>query len=68
MAGKLGEGGGPGTRVGIFSPAHPAVLGEAEMLKVGASDAGHQRMSVQAGPGAPLEVPEPGRRQCLRPA
>ena len=57
-AGRLGEGGGPGIRVGIFPPAHPTVLGEAEVLQVGAGDAGHQRMSVQTGPGPPLEVSE----------
>jgi hypothetical protein len=63
--GRLGEGGGPGIRVGIFSPARPAVLGEAEVLQISAGDAGHQRMSVQTGPRSALEVPETGQRQCL---
>jgi hypothetical protein len=55
---RLDEGGGPGTWFGVFTPIHPAMLGEAEMLQVGAGNAGHQRMSVQARPGPPLEVPE----------
>jgi hypothetical protein len=59
IAGKLGDGGGPGTRRGIFPRPRPAaVLGEAEVLEVGEGDAGHERVPVQAGPRAPLEVAE----------
>lgn len=57
-AGRLGEGGGPGIGVRIFPPPHPAVCGEVEVLQVSTGDAAHQRMSVQAGPGPPFEVPE----------
>src|SRR3712207_8837542 len=58
-AGRLGDGGGPGTRRGIFPRPRPAaVLGEAEVLEVGEGDAGHERVPVQAGPGAPLEAAE----------
>jgi hypothetical protein len=35
------------------------VRGEAEMLQIGTSDAAHQRVSVQSGPGPSLEVPQP---------
>ena len=35
-----------------------AVLGEAEVLQVGVSDAGHQRVSVQSRPRAAFEVTE----------
>lgn len=55
-AGRLGEGGGPGTRDGIFPPPRPTVLGEAKMLQVGEGDAGHQRVPVQPRPGTALEV------------
>ena len=59
IAGKLGDGGGPGTRPGIFPRPRPtAMLGEAEVLQVSESHAGHQRVAVQAGPRAPLEVAE----------
>ena len=57
-AGRLGDGGGPGRRVVIFSPLPPTMLGEAQMLQVGASDARHQCVSMQPGPGASLEVIE----------
>jgi hypothetical protein len=57
-AGRLGEGGGPGSGVRIFPPPHPAVRGKAEVLQVGTGDAAHQRVSVQAGPGPSLEVSE----------
>ena len=57
-AGRLGDGGGPGTRRGIFPRPRPALPGEAEVLQVSEGDAGHQRVPVQAGPGAALEVPE----------
>ena len=60
-AGRLGDGGGPGTRRGIFPrprPAAAAVLGEAEVLEVREGGAGHERMAVQPRPRAPLEVAE----------
>src|SRR3712207_4496994 len=58
-AGRLGDGGGPGTRRGIFPrPRRAALPGEAEVLQVGEGDAAHQRVPVQPGPGAPLEVAE----------
>ena len=57
-AGRLGDGGGPGRRVGIFPPPRPTVLGEAQVLQVGAGDARHQRVSMQPGPGASLEMVE----------
>src|SRR3712207_368460 len=58
-AGRLGDGGGRGTRPGIFPRPRPAaVLGEAEALQPGEGDAGHQRVPVQPGPGAAFEVPE----------
>lgn len=34
------------------------VLGEAQVLEIGVGDAGHQRVPVQPGPGAALEVVE----------
>src|SRR3712207_933659 len=55
-AGRLGDGGGPGTRRGIFPRPRRALPGGAEVLQVGEGDAGHQRVPVRAGPGAPLEV------------
>jgi len=57
-ADRLGDGGGPGRRVVIFPPPRPTMLGEAQVLQVGAGDARHQRVSVQPGPGASLEVIE----------
>jgi hypothetical protein len=57
-AGRLGCGGGPGRRVLVFFPPRPIMLGEAQMLQKGVSDAAHQCMPVQSGPGAALEVPE----------
>lgn len=57
-AGRLGDGGGPGIRRGIFPRPRRALPGEAKVLQVGESHAGHQRVPVQAGPGSPLEVPE----------
>src|SRR3712207_6737402 len=56
MAGRLGDGGGPGMRRGIFPRPRRALAGEAEVLQVSEGDAGHQRVPVQPGPGAPLEV------------
>ena len=58
-AGRLGDGGGPGTRRGIFPRPRPALPGEAEVLQVSEGHAGHQRVPVQAGPGPALEVAEP---------
>jgi hypothetical protein len=34
------------------------MLGEAAVLEIGEGDAGHQRVSVQPRPGAPLEMVE----------
>ena len=42
-AGRLGDGGGLGRRVVIFSPPRPMMFGEAEVLQVSAGDA---RLSV----------------------
>ena len=52
MAGKLGCGGGPPT---LFFPSR---CFEATGLEKGVGDHRHQRMSVQAGPGATFEVVE----------
>jgi hypothetical protein len=50
-AGRLGDGGGPGTRRGIFPRPRPAaVLGEAEVLQRGQGDHHHQRVVVQPMP------------------
>lgn len=57
-AGRLGDGGGPGTRGGIFPRLRPAMRGEAEMLQSGEGDAGHQGVPVQPSPGSALEVAE----------
>ena len=57
-AGRLGDGGGPGRRVVIFSPPRPTMLGEAQVLQVGAGDARHQRVSMQPSPGPSLEMVE----------
>src|SRR5215213_5891580 len=54
--GRLGDGGGPGTRRGIFPRPRWALPGEAEVLQPSESHAGHQRVAVQAGPGPALEV------------
>src|SRR5437763_14103666 len=53
-AGRVGRGGGPpGESASLFSPRpEPQVLEERER------DHGHQRVPVQAGPGAALEVVE----------
>src|SRR5689334_25086285 len=48
-AGRVGWGGGPGEPASLFSPRpEPQVLEERER------DHGHQRVPVQAGPGAAL--------------
>jgi hypothetical protein len=57
-AGRLGDGGGPGTRRGIFPRPRRALPGEALVLQVGEGHAGHQGVPVQAGPGPALEVAE----------
>jgi hypothetical protein len=49
-AGRLGEGGGPGTSGLIFPRPRSTKLGEAQVLQVGERDAAHQRMPVQSGP------------------
>ena len=53
-------------RGGIFPPARPAVLSEAKVLQEGEGNAGHQRMSVQFRPRAPLEVTQPQGRTGSR--
>src|SRR3712207_6376314 len=57
-AGRLGVGGGPGTRRGFFPRPRPALPGEAEVLQVSEGDARHQRVPVQPRPRAPLELAE----------
>src|SRR3954453_19704277 len=57
-AGRLGDGGGPGTRRGIFPRPRRMMLGEAAVLEVGEGDEGHQGGRVQPRPGAPLEMVE----------
>lgn len=42
-AGRLGDGGGPGTWGRIFPRPRPTVLGEAQVLQKGVGDAAHQR-------------------------
>lgn len=55
-AGRLRDGGGPGISALVFS--HSIGLGEAQVLEVGAGHARPQRVAVQPGPGAALEVVE----------
>src|SRR3954463_6849831 len=55
ISGSEGCGGGPAGST--FSPP-PRSL-QAPVLQIGKSDAGHQRVPVQAGPGPALEVAEP---------
>src|SRR4051812_32174947 len=57
-AGRVGDGGGPGTRRDIFPRPRRALPSKAKVLQVGAGHAGHQRVPVQAGPGPALEVVE----------
>ena len=57
-AGRLGDGGGPGTWRGIFPRPRRALPGEAQVLQVREGHAGHQGVPVQAGPGPALEVAE----------
>ena len=55
ISGSEGCGGGPAGST--FSP--PTRSLQAPVLQIGKSDAGHQRVPVQAGPGPALEVAEP---------
>ncbi len=55
-AGRLGCGGGLPAESGLRLFPPPADGLEAQVLQVREGDAGHQRVPVQAGPGAPLEV------------
>src|SRR3954470_8970344 len=55
-AGRLGDGGGPGTRRDIFPRPRRALPGEAEVMQVGESHAGNQRVPVQAGNRPALKV------------
>jgi hypothetical protein len=55
-AGRLRDGGGPGTRGAIFHRPRRARLGKAKVLQIGKRDAGHQCVSVQPRPRASLEV------------
>jgi hypothetical protein len=57
-AGRLGDGGGPGRPASFFPPTRRSGLGQAQVLQVGAGDARHQRVPLQPGPGAALEVVE----------
>jgi hypothetical protein len=58
MAGKLGDGGGPGRPGTLFPPIRLVGPSKAQMLQVGAGDARHQRVPMQTGPGAAFEVVE----------
>ena len=53
MAGRVGCGGGPGAAGSLFSP--PAGLLEPQVLEDGEGDQRHQRVPMQARPGAALE-------------
>src|SRR4051794_8669022 len=55
ISGSEGCGGGPAGST--FPP--PTRSLQAPVLQIGESDAGHQRVPVQAGPGSALEVAEP---------
>ena len=55
ISGSEGCGGGPAGST--FSP--PTRSLQAPVLQISESDAGHQRVPVQAGPGPTLEVAEP---------
>src|SRR3954471_2022100 len=57
-AGRLGDGGGPGTRRSIFPRPRRALPGEAEVLQPGEGHAVYQRVPMQACPGPALEVAE----------
>jgi hypothetical protein len=46
-AGRLGDGGGPGTRLGIFPRPRRALPGEAKVPQIGKRDTRHQRVPVQ---------------------
>ena len=53
-AGKLGAGGGGGERNVLFPPICLRDLGQAQVLQISTSQARHQRVPVQSGPGAAL--------------
>src|ERR1700759_4642039 len=55
IAGRDGCGGGPPGAT-FFPPTRSL---QAPVLQIGKGDAGHQRVPVQPGPGAALEVAEP---------
>src|SRR4051794_13879646 len=55
ISGSDGCGGAPSRR-SFFPP--PRRL-QAPVLQIGKGDAGHQRVSMQAGPGAAFEIAEP---------
>src|SRR4051812_50159043 len=56
ISGSEGCGGGPAGST-FFPPTRSL---QAPVSQIGESDAGHQRVPVQAGPGPTLEVAEPG--------
>ena len=56
IAGRLGDGGGPGCRVHIFPPPRPVLSGEASVLQASERDAAQERVPVQAGPGPTLDM------------
>ena len=55
ISGSDGCGGGP-LGATFFSPTRSL---QAPVLQIGKGDAGHQRVPMQAGPGAALEVAKP---------
>src|SRR3954454_17331671 len=57
-AGKLGAGGGGGKRNVLFPPICLGGLGQTQVLQISTSQARHQRVPVQSGPGAALIVIE----------
>ena len=57
-AGRLGDGGGPGTRRRIFPRPRPTVPGEAEVLQKGHGDHDHEGVVVEPMPAPALEVVE----------
>ena len=58
-AGRLGDGGGPGTLACIFPPPRPMILGDAQALEIGERDAAHHRAPVQPCPRATLDMAQP---------
>ncbi len=47
MAGRLGDGGGPGRLATFFPPIRPVGLSQTQVLQVGTGDARHQRVPVR---------------------